>query len=72
MERLREMFGGFDPDRVVRAIEGVKFPCSNRDIIEYARSHNAPTEVESILEQLPEQQYNSLSDVRQAVLQIKG
>lgn len=72
LEREHELIGKVDPETVIRAVEGVRFPCSTRDLIEHTRSHNVPGEIQAVLSHLPEEQYNNLSDVRRAVIRLRG
>jgi hypothetical protein len=42
---------------------GVKFPASKQDLINTARQNNAPDNVITTMDKLPDQTYNSADDV---------
>lgn len=49
-----------DIDRYLR---GMNFPANKREIMDNARMQNAPEDVMSALEKLPDQRFNSSMDV---------
>jgi hypothetical protein len=44
-------------------LQGIDFPRSKEDIVEYARDSNAPDEVIEILERIPMQTYSNMGDL---------
>ncbi len=64
-ERLRA-----SPDEVAKYLEGIKFPCYKRDLIEFARKRNAPFEVVRTLEIIKEEKYDNMDDVKEGVTRV--
>ncbi len=52
---------------VSRVLEGLNFPASKQDCIDYARRRNAPQEVLDVLYQLPDRQYFSMAGIWDAL-----
>ncbi len=46
-------------------LRGLDYPADKRQLLEQARQEEAPTEVLDLIEQFPEQQYNSAVHVSQ-------
>lgn len=55
------------PANIASFLEGIDFPASINDLVNYAEDNNAPEEVIDIIEQFPVQTYNSMDDVMVAI-----
>lgn len=49
---------------IQEALLGMEYPRSKKDILDYARSHNASENIVSDLQDLPDRQYESPADIR--------
>ena len=58
-------FGG--PDQIMKFAKGVKFPTSKQDLVSALKNNNAPKEVISVLDKLPDKNYNSPQDLISAL-----
>jgi len=54
-------------NEVKEAIKGAKFPASREDLMAKAKDNKAPQEAMDMLNDLPEQQYQSWDDVLDAI-----
>lgn len=52
---------------LVQALEGIAFPCDRSRIMDYARTNNAESRALDLLEQIPEQQYRSMTELLTAL-----
>lgn len=59
--------GDVSVSEVNRFIGGVDFPANKKDLIEHARGKDAPREVLDLMENFPDQEYRSATDVGQAI-----
>jgi hypothetical protein len=59
-----------NPIEVEKHLKGIKFPASKQDLIEHARQNDAPEEVLSTLEQMPDREFGNAADVAKGVGQI--
>jgi hypothetical protein len=50
---------------VTHSLKGIDFPARKNDLVSYAREHGADQDVVSVLEHLPERDYNNMADVMQ-------
>lgn len=55
--------GGRSPSDIALFLEGLEYPASKDALVTYAEDSNAPQEAIDILEQLPDQDYNSLAEI---------
>lgn len=55
--------GPVTPEELVEALDGVGFPASRPDLVDFARAGNARAPVIETLMNLPERRYRSLADV---------
>ncbi|MDA8188564.1 MAG: DUF2795 domain-containing protein [Dehalococcoidales bacterium] len=60
-----------NPAKLAQFLGGIDFPCSKKDLINYARRKNAPKEVLDTLQGIPERTYNSMSDVMSGVGKVE-
>ena len=58
-------FGG--PDQIMKFAKGVKFPTSKKDLVSAFKNNNAPKEMMSVLDKLPDKNYNSPQDLISAL-----
>jgi len=52
-------------------LRGVEFPASKRDLKADARKNQAPREILSFIDKLPEEQYRTMAEVMKAVGEIE-
>jgi hypothetical protein len=55
--------GGNSPANVQKYLSGVEYPAAKQDLIEAARSNDAPDEVMQTIRQLPDEEYGGPQDV---------
>ena len=55
--------GGRSPTNITKHLRGVDFPANLQDLIQKARDNNADDEVIQVLEQMPDQEFQSMADV---------
>lgn len=60
-----------NPIEVEKHLKGIKFPANREDLIEHARQNDAPEEVLSTLERMPDREFNNAADVAKGVGQIR-
>jgi hypothetical protein len=48
---------------IAKALGGIDFPAGKDDVVSYAESHDAPTEVVEALSNIPDREYESMADV---------
>jgi len=53
--------------KVSQYLEGLDFPCTKQQCIDYARSHQAPQDVMDVLERLPDRQFFSMASIWDAL-----
>jgi hypothetical protein len=63
--------GGPSASDIVHYLKGVEFPCDKQDLIDFAEDSNAPDEVLFILQDLPDQDYSSMTEIMQGVAQVQ-
>lgn len=63
--------GGRSPANIANFLEGIDFPASKDEIVNYAEDNNAPQEIIDVMDQLPDQEYNSMADVMSGVGQVE-
>jgi hypothetical protein len=65
-------FGGMSTIASIAGyVQGIDFPKSKSDIVEYVREKNAPDKVIDVLEKLPDRYYESMSDLMKGVGQVE-
>ena len=70
---LTEAAKGFaSPDQIMKFAKGVKFPTSKQDLVSAFKNNNAPKEVISVLDKLPDKNYNSPQDLISALIGTLG
>ncbi len=56
-----------NPDQIMNYAKGINFPTSKQKLVEVFRKNNAPKEFVSVIENLPERDYNSPQDLISAL-----
>lgn len=51
------------PSNIEQFFQGLQFPCSKQDLMDYAEDQNAPPQVLDVIMKMPDKQYNSVADV---------
>ena len=51
------------PHDAAQTLAGIDFPADRSKIVDYARNHNASSEVIEALQGMPDDQYTSMADV---------
>ncbi|MDA8218007.1 MAG: DUF2795 domain-containing protein [Chloroflexota bacterium] len=57
--------------KVSQFLEGLDFPATKQQCIDYARQHNAPQDVMDVLHRLPDRQYFSMAGIWDAMGDIE-
>ncbi|MGB7893930.1 MAG: DUF2795 domain-containing protein [Microcoleus sp.] len=60
-----------NPVQVQKFLKAVDYPTSKQDLVEHAKQQGAIENVCSTLEQLPDEEYETPTDVSQAIGDIK-
>lgn len=56
-----------NPIQLQKHLKGMDYPASKEDLLQHAKQHGADDNVCSVLEQLPEDEYETPADVSKAV-----
>ncbi|HEY9661577.1 MAG TPA: DUF2795 domain-containing protein [Allocoleopsis sp.] len=56
-----------NPIQLQKHLKGMDYPASKEDLLQHAKKHGADDNVCSVLEQLPEDEYETPADVSKAV-----
>lgn len=56
-----------NPVQVEKFLGGVNYPASKQDLVKHAQQHGADQNVTSLLQRLPDKQYNAPTDVSEAI-----
>jgi hypothetical protein len=60
-----------NPIEVQRHLKGIDYPVSKADLVKHAQEHGADEELQSILEELPRDEFQTPADVNKAIGQIE-
>lgn len=60
-----------NPIQVQKDLKGIDYPASKQDLIDHAKKHGADKEVQSLLNEIPEQDYETPAEVSKALGQIE-
>lgn len=60
-----------NPIQLQKHLKGVDYPASRQDLIEHANKQGADDNVRSVLEQLPDEEYETPAEVSKAVGDIE-
>jgi hypothetical protein len=61
------MTGGVSVAVIHEYLRGMDYPSKKDGILQKARQNNAPDDVINVLNQIPDQQYNSAADVSKVI-----
>jgi hypothetical protein len=56
-----------NPIQLQKHLKGMDYPASKEELIQHAQQHGADENAMSVLQQLPEQEYQTPTDVSEAV-----
>lgn len=56
-----------NPIQLQKHLKGMEYPASREELIEHAKEHGADENALSVLEQLPDDEYETPADVSKAV-----
>lgn len=56
-----------NPIQLQKYLKGVDYPAAKNDLIETARKHGADSNISSMLERLPDEEFQTPAEVSQAV-----
>lgn len=59
------------PIEIQKELKGIDYPVSKADLIKHAEQQGLKDEVRSVLEQLPEREYDAPTDVNQAIGELE-
>lgn len=62
---------GRSPANIASFLEGLEFPASKDEVVDYAEDNNAPQEIIDVLEQLPDQEFLSMTDIMSGIGQVE-
>ncbi|MCU0550532.1 MAG: DUF2795 domain-containing protein [Leptolyngbya sp. Prado105] len=60
-----------NPIEIQKHLKGMDYPASKDEIIKHAEEHGADGDLRSLLENLPEDKYETPTDVNKAIGQIQ-
>ncbi|HEY9699520.1 MAG TPA: DUF2795 domain-containing protein [Trichocoleus sp.] len=60
-----------NPIQVQKDLKGMDYPASKQDLIDHAKKHGADKEVESLLNEIPDQDYETPAELSKALGQIE-
>ncbi|AFY88547.1 MAG: hypothetical protein CLLPBCKN_001116 [Chroococcidiopsis cubana SAG 39.79] len=60
-----------NPIQLQKHLKGMEYPASKQDIVDYAKQQGADDNAIAILEQLPEEEYETPTDVNKAVGEVQ-
>lgn len=59
------------PADIEQHLSGVDYPAQKQELKQHAQNQDAPREVVDVLDQMPDQEYNSPADVAQGVGKVE-
>ncbi|MDV2991397.1 MAG: hypothetical protein N4J56_001051 [Chroococcidiopsis sp. SAG 2025] len=60
-----------NPIQLQKHLKGMEYPASKQDIVDYAKQQGADNNAIAVLEQLPEEEYETPTDVNKAVGEVQ-
>lgn len=60
-----------NPIQMQKHLKGLDYPASKEDLIAHAKKHGADENALSVLEQLPDEEYETPADVSKAIGQVE-
>jgi hypothetical protein len=64
---LGDKIKGLGGDEIMKYVKGLNFPASKQNVVSAFRNNNAPTEMMSVLDKLPNMNFNSAQDLINAI-----
>jgi hypothetical protein len=64
--------GFVNPDQIMKLAKGIKFPSSKNELVNSFKNNNAPKEIISVIEKLPDKNYSSPQDLLSALPSMLG
>ena len=64
--------GAVNPDQIMKLAKGIKFPSSKNELVNSFKNNNAPKEIISVIEKLPDKNYNSLQNLLSSLPSLLG
>lgn len=55
------------PESLLNFIDGIEYPARKRDLLRFAREHDAPDDALAALERLPDESFDSWDEVAQGL-----
>lgn len=59
------------PIEIGKHLKGIKFPVNKENLVEHARQNQAPREILSVLERMPDREFRNAADVSKGVGEIE-
>jgi hypothetical protein len=59
------------PIEIGKHLKGIKFPVNKENLVEHARQNQAPREILSVLERIPDREFRNAADVSKGVGEIE-
>lgn len=60
-----------NPIQLQKYLKGVDYPAKKKDLIKHASQHGADKNVKEVLEQIPDEEYQTPAEVSQAVGKVE-
>lgn len=60
-----------NPIELQKHLKGLDYPASKEDVINHAEKNGVDQEIKSVLEKLPDEEFETPTDVNKAVSEIK-
>ncbi|MGE5658668.1 MAG: DUF2795 domain-containing protein [Actinomycetota bacterium] len=60
-----------NPIQIQKDLKGVDYPVSKQDLVKHAQQQGANQDVQSVLEQLPDRQYDTPAEVSKAIGELE-
>ncbi len=70
-DNMAEPKQSVSPAYIQKYLAGIDYPANKQDLINHAKKNNADRDVISVLQDMPEQQYNSAADVSKAIGRVE-
>ena len=62
--------GEVSPSNIAHFLKGIDFPATKQDMIDYADDNNAPEEIIDIIDNLPDVEFQSMTEVMTGVSEL--
>ena len=64
--------GSLKPDEIMKYAKGISFPASKQSLVSGFKNNNAPEQITSALDKLPDKTYNSPQDLISGLTSMMG